>query len=64
MYGIDVSHHNGAISWTNVKTSEVKFAILRAGYGIYDSQKGRKVKSTTTVRRRGDPSVGAISTPT
>ena len=43
MYGIDVSHHNGAISWTDVKTSEVTFAILRAGYGIYDSQKGRKV---------------------
>ena len=43
MYGIDVRHHNGAINWAAVKTSEVEFAILRAGYGMYDNQKGRTV---------------------
>ena len=43
MYGIDVSHHNGAINWAAVKTSGVEFAILRAGYGMYDNQKRRTV---------------------
>ena len=31
--GIDVSYHNGAIDWTEVKESGVDFAILRCGYG-------------------------------
>ena len=33
--GIDVSHHQGAIDWTNVKAD---FAIIRAGYGKYAYQ--------------------------
>lgn len=30
--GIDVSHHNGNVSWKTVKT-QIDFAIIRAGYG-------------------------------
>lgn len=38
--GIDVSKHQGRIDWQAVKeTGEVQFAILRAGYGRYTSQK-------------------------
>lgn len=36
MYGIDVSKHQGVIDWSKVKTD---FAILRAGFGRYASQK-------------------------
>ena len=38
--GIDVSCHNGHINWQAVKeTGMVHFAILRAGFGRYTSQK-------------------------
>ena len=38
--GIDVSRHNGSVDWLNVKdSSQVDFAILRAGYGKLLSQK-------------------------
>lgn len=41
--GIDVSKHNGNINWKNVKASnQVKFAILRAGFGKVASQKDTK----------------------
>ena len=36
IYGIDVSKHQGMIDWSKVKTD---FAILRAGFGRYTSQK-------------------------
>lgn len=36
MTGIDVSKHQGMIDWSKVKTD---FAILRAGFGRYTSQK-------------------------
>ena len=36
MTGIDVSKHQGVIDWSKVKTD---FAILRAGFGRYASQK-------------------------
>lgn len=37
--GIDVSKHNGAIDWKKVAADGVRFAIIRAGYGKYESQK-------------------------
>ncbi len=37
--GIDVSSHQGAINWEQVKSDAVEFAILRAGYGRELSQK-------------------------
>ena len=39
MKGIDVSKHQGKINWNDVKNSGIEFAILRAGYGMYMSQK-------------------------
>lgn len=37
--GIDVSKWQGTIDWAKVAKSNVSFAILRAGYGRYASQK-------------------------
>ena len=39
MRGIDISKHNGAVNWAQVKANGVQFAILRAGYGKEASQK-------------------------
>lgn len=39
MKGIDVSVHQGQIDWNKVRSNEVEFAILRAGYGMYENQK-------------------------
>ena len=36
--GIDVSKHQGKIDWEKVKADGIEFAILRAGYGMYESQ--------------------------
>lgn len=39
-HGIDVSKHQGTINWDAVEADpSVQFAILRAGYGRYESQK-------------------------
>lgn len=38
VFGIDVSHHNGVIDWQQVKTSGVKFAILKC---MYEAQSHR-----------------------
>lgn len=37
--GIDVSQFQGVIDWEKVKNSGIEFAIIRAGYGRYISQK-------------------------
>lgn len=39
MRGIDISKHNGAVNWAQVKADGVEFAIIRAGYGKQASQK-------------------------
>ena len=36
--GIDVSKYQGNIDWEKVKKDGIEFAILRAGYGRYESQ--------------------------
>lgn len=33
VYGIDVSEHNGTLDWAKIKSSGIKFAIIRSGYG-------------------------------
>lgn len=38
MKGIDVSSHQGTIDWKKVKAAGIEFAIIRAGYGKYESQ--------------------------
>lgn len=37
--GVDVSKYQGNIDWAKAKADGVKFAILRAGFGKYSSQK-------------------------
>ena len=44
--GIDISVWQGKIDWSEVaKDENVKFAILRAGYGMYASQKDDRFAS-------------------
>lgn len=38
MKGIDVSSHQGLIDWAKDKAAGIEFAIIRAGYGKYESQ--------------------------
>ena len=38
MKGIDVSYHNGLIDWEKVAATPIEFAIIRAGYGMYENQ--------------------------
>lgn len=37
--GIDVSEHQGLIDWKKTASNGVQFAMLRCGYGRYESQK-------------------------
>ncbi|HRR76638.1 MAG TPA: glycoside hydrolase family 25 protein [Ruminococcus sp.] len=39
--GVDVSEWQGEIDWAKVKASGVDFAIIRAGYGMYENQKDK-----------------------
>lgn len=36
--GVDVSRHQGVIDWKKVKAAGIEFAVIRAGYGRYDTQ--------------------------
>ena len=44
MKGIDVSSHQGLIEWAKVKAEGIEFAIIRAGYGKYESQVDSRFK--------------------
>lgn len=55
-YGIDVSKHQGVIDWSKVKTD---FAILRAGFGRYTSQKDPKFESNYAGAKAAGIPVGA-----
>lgn len=60
MNGIDVSKHNGSISWDAVKASgKVDFAILRAGYGRLASQKDPKFEQNYAGAKSAGIPVGA-----
>lgn len=43
--GIDVSEWQGFVDWAKVKSTDNKFAILRAGYGREISQKDKQFES-------------------
>lgn len=46
MNGIDISKHNGSIDWQKVKASgKVDFAIVRAGFGKWGTQKDEKFEA-------------------
>ena len=55
-YGIDVSKHQGMIDWNKVKTD---FAILRAGFGRYTSQKDPKFERNYAGAKAAGIPVGA-----
>lgn len=38
MIGIDVSKHNGAISWSSMYKNDISFVIARAGFGSNENQ--------------------------
>lgn len=58
--GIDVSYHQGLIDWQAVKeTGYVKFAILRAGFGRYTSQKDPKFERNYAGAKAAGIPVGA-----
>ncbi len=53
--GIDVSSYQGEINW-NVVKSNVDFAILRVGYGMYNSQKDKQFeRNYAECKRLGIP---------
>ncbi len=57
--GIDVSRHQGSIDWTKVKGAGVEFAMLRAGYGKYDSQKDETFEQNYASAKSAGIPVGA-----
>lgn len=57
--GIDVSKHQGNIDWNKVKKSGVKFAMLRAGYGRFLSQKDPSFDKNYENAKKAGIAVGA-----
>ena len=58
--GIDISVWQGKIDWSEVaKDENVKFAILRAGYGMYTSQKDDRFEEYYAGCKRYNIPVGA-----
>lgn len=60
MKGIDVSYSQGNIDWRQVKTSgKADFAIIRAGYGKYASQKDKQFENHYAGAKAAGIPVGA-----
>lgn len=57
--GIDVSNHQGKIDWEKVKSNDIKFAILRAGYGSKSTQKDTRFEENYTGCKENNIPVGA-----
>ncbi len=57
--GIDVSVHNGSIDWKKVKSSDIDFAILRAGYGRELSQKDTRFEENYKNAKAAGIPIGA-----
>ena len=57
--GIDVSRYQGEIDWKKVKASGVQFAMLRAGYGRFDSQKDAQFERNYKEAKAAGIPVGA-----
>lgn len=36
--GIDISHHQGKIDWNKLKAANLDFILIRAGFGMYETQ--------------------------
>ena len=59
MKGIDVSVHNGKIDWKKVKTADVDFAIIRAGYGKTATQADQRFEENYAGAKAAGIPVGA-----
>lgn len=57
--GIDVSEHQGMIDWEKVKSDGVQFAMLRCGYGRYESQKDARFEQNYADAKAAGVPVGA-----
>ena len=57
--GIDVSKHQGSIDWKKVKKDGIDFAMLRAGYGKYESQKDPTFERNYSAAKAAGLNVGA-----
>ena len=57
--GIDVSRWQGKIDWAKVKQSGVAFAMLRAGYGMYQSQEDPYFKTNVSGTKMAGIPIGA-----
>ncbi len=56
--GIDISHHNKSVDW-NITKNHIDFAILRAGYGRYASQKDTKFETFYSGAKNAGIPIGA-----
>lgn len=59
LQGIDVSTHQGTIDWNKVKASGIGFAVLRAGFGQYSSQKDKRFEANYSGAKAAGIPVGA-----
>lgn len=52
--GIDISHHQGVIDWNKLKAANLDFILIRAGFGMYETQ----VDDCFPANIKGAPSLG------
>lgn len=59
MKGIDLSHHNGEVDFSKLKSQGIDFVILRAGYGRYTKQKDSRFEENYLEAKKNGLHVGA-----
>lgn len=59
MNGIDLSYHNGKVDFNSVKSADIDFVIIRAGFGRSPSQKDRKFEDYYTNAKTAGLPIGA-----
>lgn len=56
--GIDISKYQGDIDYTQVKKDNIKFVIIRIGYGMYENQKDPKFEKNYSEAVKNNLPVG------
>lgn len=56
--GIDISKYQGDIDYTKVKNDNIKFVIIRIGYGMYENQKDPKFETNYSEAIKNNLPVG------
>lgn len=59
MVGIDISKHQGTVNFEKVKASGIQFVIVRAGFGMYESQKDPRFDEYYDGAKRSGLHIGA-----